>query len=99
VSLTILRGAVLFGLNPGLVTVRRSKQTYGVGILKRFVRGVHPPGKYYTGSYTEVKMKFYMFWQNSTILRGIKFVQAVKSFTLNMKNIYMIRDYLYFVFS
>jgi len=36
---------VLFGLNPGLVTVRRSKQTYGVGVLKPFVRGVHPPGK------------------------------------------------------
>ncbi|XP_021913775.1 heat shock 70 kDa protein 12A-like isoform X2 [Zootermopsis nevadensis] len=45
VSLTILRGAVLFGLNPGLVTIRRSKQTYGVGILKRFMHGVHPPEK------------------------------------------------------
>ncbi|XP_069704029.1 heat shock 70 kDa protein 12A-like isoform X2 [Periplaneta americana] len=45
VSLTILRGAVLFGLNPGLVTVRRSKQTYGVGVLKRFMHGVHPPEK------------------------------------------------------
>ncbi|PSN32258.1 Heat shock 70 kDa protein 12A [Blattella germanica] len=45
VSLTILQGAVLFGLNPTLVTVRRSKQTYGVGVLKRFVQGVHPPEK------------------------------------------------------
>ncbi|KAJ9596420.1 hypothetical protein L9F63_012583, partial [Diploptera punctata] len=45
VSLTILRGAVLFGLNPSLVTVRRSKQTYGVGVLKHFVHGVHPPEK------------------------------------------------------
>jgi hypothetical protein len=38
---------VLFGLNPGLVTVRRSKQTYGVGVLKHFVHGIHPPGKCY----------------------------------------------------
>lgn len=38
---------MLFGLNPGLVTVRRSKQTYGVGVLKPFVHGVHPPGKCY----------------------------------------------------
>ncbi|XP_068081163.1 heat shock 70 kDa protein 12A isoform X2 [Anabrus simplex] len=45
VSLTILRGAVLFGLDPGVVTLRRSKHTYGVGVLTRFVPGVHPKEK------------------------------------------------------
>ncbi|GLH08106.1 Heat shock 70 kDa protein 12A, partial [Gryllus bimaculatus] len=45
VALTTLRGAVLFGLEPGVVTVRRSKHTYGVGVLKRFQPGVHPEEK------------------------------------------------------
>ncbi|XP_077498368.1 heat shock 70 kDa protein 12A-like isoform X2 [Amblyomma americanum] len=45
VSLAILRGAVLFGLDPMVVNVRRSRLTYGVGVLNRFVHGVHPPAK------------------------------------------------------
>ncbi|KAL3183029.1 hypothetical protein MRX96_006819 [Rhipicephalus microplus] len=45
VSLAILRGAVLFGLDPMVVNVRRSRLTYGVGVLNRFVHGVHPPSK------------------------------------------------------
>lgn len=42
VSLTILKGAVLFGLDPTVVNVRRSRMTYGVGVLNRFQRGKHP---------------------------------------------------------
>nr|XP_020732748.1 heat shock 70 kDa protein 12B isoform X3 [Odocoileus virginianus texanus] len=45
VALTILKGAVLFGQAPGVVRVRRSPLTYGVGVLNRFVAGVHPPDK------------------------------------------------------
>lgn len=45
VSLAILRGAVLFGLDPMVVNMRRSRLTYGVGVLNRFVHGVHPPSK------------------------------------------------------
>lgn len=45
VSLTILKGAVMFGLNPSLVHVRRSVFTYGVGCLHRFVPGKHPHDK------------------------------------------------------
>ncbi|KAM5246179.1 heat shock 70 kDa protein 12B isoform 2-T2 [Ctenodactylus gundi] len=45
VSLTILKGAVLFGQAPGVVRVRRSPLTYGVGVLNRFVPGRHPPDK------------------------------------------------------
>lgn len=45
VSLAILRGAVLFGLDPMVVNVRRSRMTYGVGVLNRFVHGAHPPSK------------------------------------------------------
>ena len=36
VALTILKGAVLFGLDPTVVTVRRSRLTYGIGVLNRF---------------------------------------------------------------
>uniref|UniRef100_A0A8C5G7Q5 Heat shock 70 kDa protein 12A n=1 Tax=Gouania willdenowi TaxID=441366 RepID=A0A8C5G7Q5_GOUWI len=42
VGLTILKGAVLFGLDPSVIKVRRSPLTYGVGVLNRFVEGKHP---------------------------------------------------------
>lgn len=45
VGLTILKGAVLFGLDPTVVRVRRSALTYGVGVLNKFVPGKHPPEK------------------------------------------------------
>ncbi|KAG8453272.1 hypothetical protein GDO86_000053 [Hymenochirus boettgeri] len=45
VGLTILKGAVLFGLDPTIVRVRRSPLTYGVGVLNKFVEGKHPPDK------------------------------------------------------
>ena len=44
VSLAILRGAVLFGLDPSVIQVRRSTMTYGVGVLNKFMRGIHPQG-------------------------------------------------------
>ncbi|XP_063048346.1 heat shock 70 kDa protein 12A isoform X3 [Engraulis encrasicolus] len=45
VGLTILKGAVLFGLDPGVIKVRRSPLTYGVGVLNRWVDGKHPSDK------------------------------------------------------
>lgn len=45
VSLAILTGAVLFGLDPTVVNIRRSRLTYGVGVLNRFIHGVHPQEK------------------------------------------------------
>ncbi|XP_062928107.1 heat shock 70 kDa protein 12A isoform X2 [Mobula hypostoma] len=45
VGLTILKGAVLFGLDPTIIKVRRSPLTYGVGVLNRFVEGKHPAEK------------------------------------------------------
>ncbi|CAF0792093.1 unnamed protein product [Rotaria sp. Silwood1] len=42
VSLTILKGAVLFGLDPTIVNVRRSRLTYGVSVLNRFIPNYHP---------------------------------------------------------
>ncbi|NXP50994.1 HS12A protein, partial [Heliornis fulica] len=45
VGLTILKGAVLFGLDPAVIKVRRSPLTYGVGVLNRFVEGKHPSEK------------------------------------------------------
>ncbi len=35
-------GAVLFGLDPTIVNVRRSRLTYGVSVLNRFVSDYHP---------------------------------------------------------
>ncbi|XP_072310783.1 heat shock 70 kDa protein 12B isoform X2 [Eucyclogobius newberryi] len=45
VGLTILKGAVLFGLDPSVVRVRRCPLTYGVGVLNCFVEGRHPRDK------------------------------------------------------
>lgn len=45
VGLTILKGAVMFGLDPTIVRVRRSAVTYGVGVLNKFIPGKHPPEK------------------------------------------------------
>ena len=41
-SLAVLRGAVAFGLDPGVIQVRRSQLTYGIGVLHRFNPGKHP---------------------------------------------------------
>ena len=46
VGLTILKGAVLFGLDPRIVRIRRASVTYGVGVLNRFIPGKHPRDKY-----------------------------------------------------
>ncbi len=35
----------MFGLDPTLIRVRRSRFTYGVSSLNRFVAGLHPPEK------------------------------------------------------
>ncbi|XP_054721285.1 uncharacterized protein LOC129231062 [Uloborus diversus] len=45
VSLAILKGAVLFGLDPTTVNIRRLRMTYGVGVLNRFIHRVHPREK------------------------------------------------------
>ena len=44
-GLTILKGAVMFGLDPTVVRVRRSALTYGVGVLNKFIQGKHPEEK------------------------------------------------------
>ncbi|GFT32301.1 heat shock 70 kDa protein 12A [Nephila pilipes] len=38
VSLAILKGAVQFGIDPTVVSSRRSRLTYGVGVLNRYVK-------------------------------------------------------------
>lgn len=45
VSLAILKGAVLYGINPLTIKVRRSRLTYGVAVLNRFIHGRHPLDK------------------------------------------------------
>uniref|UniRef100_A0A669PIN4 Heat shock protein family A (Hsp70) member 12B n=1 Tax=Phasianus colchicus TaxID=9054 RepID=A0A669PIN4_PHACC len=44
-GLSILKGAVLFGLDPTALRVRRSPLTYGVGVLNKFIEGKHPREK------------------------------------------------------
>lgn len=44
-NLTVIKGAVSFGIDPSVITVRRSKLTYGASVLHRFIRGKHPESK------------------------------------------------------
>lgn len=44
-SLAILKGAVLYGINPRAIMIRRSRLTYGVAVLNRFIQGRHPEEK------------------------------------------------------
>ncbi|XP_072042338.1 heat shock 70 kDa protein 12A-like isoform X2 [Amphiura filiformis] len=46
VGMTILKGAVMFGLDPTSIRVRRSRLTYGVGVLNKFDPQKHPKEKY-----------------------------------------------------
>ena len=32
-------GAVLFGIDPSVVVIRKSRLTYGLGVLNRFIEG------------------------------------------------------------
>ncbi|KAK9508986.1 hypothetical protein O3M35_006410 [Rhynocoris fuscipes] len=45
VSLSVLKGGVLYGLNPSVVTSRRVTHTYGLGVVKPFLNGIHPIDK------------------------------------------------------
>ena len=44
-SVAVLRGAVLYGLDPSVVHVRRAVKTYGIGVIKPFIHGLHPNDK------------------------------------------------------
>ncbi|XP_054167177.1 heat shock 70 kDa protein 12A-like [Oppia nitens] len=44
-NLAILRGAVMYGLDPTVISCRRARLTYGVGVLNRFIDGKHPSHK------------------------------------------------------
>ncbi|CAB3366031.1 Hypothetical predicted protein [Cloeon dipterum] len=44
-SLATLRGAVLYGLDTNVISARRAKHSYGVGVLKKFMPGLHPANK------------------------------------------------------
>ena len=36
---------MLFGLDPSVVTIRKSGMTYGLAVLNKFIRGKHPESK------------------------------------------------------
>lgn len=43
--LAILRGATIYGIDPTVISCRRARLTYGVGVLNRFIHGRHPLNK------------------------------------------------------
>ncbi|ESN91198.1 hypothetical protein HELRODRAFT_90361 [Helobdella robusta] len=45
VSMAILKGAVIYGIDPSVVVIRKSRLTYGLGVLNRFIEGKHPESK------------------------------------------------------
>ena len=45
VGVAVLRGAVMYGLDPAVITTRRAKLTYGIGVIVPFQQGSHPIGE------------------------------------------------------
>ncbi|KAM9324881.1 heat shock 70 kDa protein 12A [Gastrophryne carolinensis] len=94
VGLTILKGAVLFGLDPAVIKVRRSPMTYGVGVLNRYVEGKHPPEKLLvkdgTRWCTDVLDKFILAEQSVALGETVKrsYTPAKPSQLLIIINIY-----------
>ncbi|XP_019623427.1 PREDICTED: heat shock 70 kDa protein 12A-like [Branchiostoma belcheri] len=43
--LAVIKGAVMFGLNPNAIRERVSARTYGVRSMTTFIEGLHPPQK------------------------------------------------------
>jgi hypothetical protein len=43
-GVVVLKGASMFGVDPSVVKVRRSRMTYGVGVLHPFNPKIHPQG-------------------------------------------------------
>ena len=44
-AVAVLKGAVIYGLDPGVITTRRAKLTYGIGVIVPFKQGQHPIDK------------------------------------------------------
>ena len=44
-ELSIVKGAVIFGHHPEIITSRKSKLTYGIATINRFIDGFHPEEK------------------------------------------------------
>ena len=44
-AVAVLKGAVIYGLDPGVITTRRAKLTYGIGVIVPFQQGQHPIDK------------------------------------------------------
>ncbi|KAI5740813.1 hypothetical protein M8J76_007491 [Diaphorina citri] len=45
VSLSVLKGAVMFGLDPHIVSLRKATHTYGIGVFQPFQPGLHSEDK------------------------------------------------------
>ncbi|XP_071947074.1 uncharacterized protein [Antedon mediterranea] len=45
VTMAVLKGAVMYGMDPTVIRVRKSKLTYGVGVLNKFDSQKHPQKK------------------------------------------------------
>lgn len=41
-AVAVLKGAVMYGQDPGVITTRRAKLTYGIGVIVPFKQGLHP---------------------------------------------------------
>ncbi|XP_069130594.1 heat shock 70 kDa protein 12B-like [Argopecten irradians] len=52
-GLAVLKGAVIFGHEPRIITSRICKYTYGMSSTRRFEEGVHDPSKLFTTSFGE----------------------------------------------
>lgn len=100
-----MKGAVIYGLDPNVITVRRSRLTYGIGILNRFRHDIDPKSKLIVRDdiewCTDVFDKFVVCDQaiavNECVQRSYTPVNSRSKQKTSILNIYCAKDDVKFV--
>ncbi|KAL3878936.1 hypothetical protein ACJMK2_031260 [Sinanodonta woodiana] len=91
-SLTVLKGAVLYGYDQSIIVYRVARYTYGVGLRSDFIDGVHPEENLVVNDEGERKCTniFDTFLTEGTLVRYDQIVcERTGRFPLETKNDYM----------
>ena len=82
-------GSVQFGLDPTIVHVRKSRMTYGVGVLNKFKPGTHPTEKRMANGETEWCMDVFDKYvlTNQPVSLGDVILRSYKPANENQKKI------------
>lgn len=87
-SLSVLKGAVMFGHRPGQIKARRLQYTYGVKALEEFIQGKHPEKRRITINYKSYcDDVFKVFIPQGTLIEKGHQIKDSYYFESNIKNV------------